>query len=186
MEHTWWSKHTAGCFPWVSPLITQTAKKTCNQRSRANKINHFNASSRMFLSETGILFIYWLSFSFHYKSVAIGTHWLLAQFGATALIPVNAQQFHPPLLLHNQHGVNTMKKANNVWILLGKLSWPSRPPRRISGTLTALPMLLELLLYGTEQVRSQDSPLWKPHASETNQWCPWSLLNQEKSAKILP
>lgn len=75
--------------------------------------------------------------------------------GATAWIHVNAQQFCPLLLLHNQHNVNTMEKENNVWILLEKLLWPHRLPVRVSGTISALPTaLLELLLDDTEQPRS--------------------------------
>lgn len=73
------------------------------------KINNFTTPQRMCLSETGILFIYRLSFSFHCKAVAVGTqwlltidYWLLAQFGATSLTRLNSQWFHPPLLLHNQ------------------------------------------------------------------------------------
>lgn len=90
--------------------------------------------------------------------------------------------FYPQLLLHNQHNVNTMRKANHVWVLLGKLSWPSRPPATLSGTFSALPTAF------VERLISDAAYQWWRRTSakqgEFANTLPWFLYRDSNQAWI--
>lgn len=76
-----------------------------------------------------------------------------------------------------------MKRANNVWTLLGQLSWLSRAPVRVSGLSAPPTTVLEPLLNGTERSRPAVLLLQELQYPGINQECPCSSLKQGKSTR---